>query len=314
MRPMGAGGLIWLMATACGETSGDSDKETSSGAEGAANDAGSMGTTTTGNAAITGTPSASNASSGSVGTSTTGASGSGSGGTGTGTGTGGTSCPNVEPAPGASCTDEGISCEFTNCVAPNFRNDHTLTCVDGAWVLADEVQCLPGCPETPPVIGDTCDAAATPGPCPVTNACGTSYAYCSSGEWSLQSSDRAPIPNPGPNGAGGSSDIIALICPNPAPAVGSDCCPSQYPSICDYTNGQGVPGAGGSGSWFAPPPGTTGSQGGAPATSTTGAGGATGSDDSAGARGATGGTGAFAPLCMACDPTSMRWIVAEGCN
>jgi len=317
---MGAGGLIWLMATACGETSGDSDPETPSDSDSAANTTGSMGTATNGSAMGAGTPSASNASNGTTTGTGGGASGDAVTVTGTGGGTGNTTCPTFEPAPGASCTDEGTSCEFTNCVAPDFRNDHTLTCVDGAWVLADEVECLPGCPETTPVIGDSCDETATPGPCPVTNACGTAYAYCSAGEWSLQASGRVPMPDPNPDGAGGSSSIIALICPNPAPALGSACCPSRYPTFCDYESGQGVPGAGGSGSGFAPPPGTTGSQGGAETTSTTDASGATSSGDGAGASGSTGGTGAtgatgaYVPLCMACDPTSMQWIEAEGCN
>lgn len=296
---MGAGGLIWLMATACGETSSNSDPDTTSDSDGA-NTAASTGPATTGSSG-TGTSSASNAGDGAMGSSTTDG------------GTAGASCPNFEPAPGASCPDEGVSCAFTNCVEPNFRNDHTLTCQDGAWVLTDEVECLPGCPEMPAVIGGFCDPIATPGPCPTPNPCGTAYAYCSEeGQWSLPASDRAPEPNPGPNGAGGASDIIALICPDTAPTLGSDCCPSQYPNICDYRGQQS--GAGGSGSGFAPPPGTTGAQGGAAATSTTGPTGATGSNGGAGAAGPTGATGAYESLCRACDPTSMKWIVSDACE
>jgi len=296
MYPVGAGGLIWLMATACGETSSNSDPEPSD--SDGANATGSMGPATTGGAMGTGTPNASSAGDGAVGSSTTGG------------GTAGASCPNFEPAPGASCPDEGVSCAFANCVEPNFRNNHTLTCQDGAWVLTDDVECLPDCPATPAVIGGFCDEAATPGPCPTPHPCGTAYAYCSDGQWSLQVSGRAPEPNPGPDGAGGASDIIALICPGTAPALGSDCCPSHYPSTCDY-RGQGGSGVGGSGSGFAPPPGTTGAQGGA---STTGATGATGSNDGAGAGGPTGGTGGYASLCRACDPTSMKWIVSDACE
>lgn len=302
MGSVGAGGLIWLVATACGETKDGSDQEPSSnGSGGSASSTSSTGTETGADT---------DAASGAMGSSTVGSGTQGVGTTGTGTtetsavgsgsmGAGGTSssnCPDVEPPLGASCADDGLSCTFTNCAAPNYRNDHTLSCVQGAWTLASEVECLANCPETPPVIGSPCQTEETPGPCAVENECGMAEAYCVDDEWSLNPSaeDRAPEP---PDGAGGSSGIIGEpLCPETAPDLYSDCCPAHTPEYCDY--------AGGSGSGLVPPETTT---------STTGAQGSGGTMGTTGGTGGTGGTGASG-LCLACDPTRMEWVVSGACN
>ncbi len=205
-------------------------------------------------------------------------------------GTSSSSCPDIEPALGASCADEGQSCTFTNCTAPNYRNDHTLACEQGAWTLASEVECLANCPETPPVLGSGCEAEETPGPCPVDSDCGTADAYCVEGAWALSSSGQGPER---PGGAGGGSGIIAEpLCPETAPDLYTDCCPADFPDHCDYT--------GGAGSDLLPPPTST----------TTGA---QGSGGSAGGTGGTGGTGAFG-LCLTCDPTRLEWVMSGACN
>ncbi|HEU5077019.1 MAG TPA: hypothetical protein VFU02_22670 [Polyangiaceae bacterium] len=310
MGPMGAGGLFWLFATACGESSSGSDPEQSSNG-----DAGTASTGSSGAAAATGT----HFGSGTVGA-TSGAGGAATGSAATGSaatssvGAGGTSpvsCPDVEPPLGASCADAGLSCTFINCVAPSYRNDHTLACVQGAWALASEIECLPNCPDTPPVIGGACQMQETPGPCQVENSCGMTEAYCVEGVWSLEPSKAAPdVP-------------VVSTCPEKAPALYSDCCPAQTPVSCQY--------AGGSGSEFLPPATTsssTGAQGSGGASSTTGATGGTGdtgtsgSEDATdggargagttGAMGATGATGASG-LCLTCDPTRLEWVISGAC-
>ena len=113
--------------------------------------------------------------------------------------------------------------------------------------------------------------------------------------------------------------IVVVACPNPAPALGSECCPTQYPATCDYSSGQGVPGAGGSDAGFAPLPGTTSATGGtgggdatrgsADASST----GARGASDTTSGAGATGATGANV-TCITCDPVAMQWFASSACN
>lgn len=292
MGSVGAGSLIWLVATACGETDGGSEAEMS--ANGAGGSTSSTGSTANETGADMDTVS------GAMGSSTVGSSTTGTGSTQTSTvaassmGAGGTSsssCPGIEPTPGASCTDEGLSCTFTNCTAPNYRNDHTLSCEQGAWTLTSEVECLPDCPDPPPLVGASCEAEETPGPCPVATDCGVTEALCIEGEWSLDSADRAPAP---PDGAGGGSGIIgAPLCPETAPGLYTDCCPANFPEFCDYT--------GGAGSDLLPPPSTT--------STTTGA---QGSGGTAGGTGGTGGTGASG-LCLACDPTRLEWVMSGAC-
>jgi len=59
---------------------------------------------------------------------------SGTGGSGSSTSTGEPeTCPEMQPAPGTSCSTEGLECEVTSgmdCGPPTV----TITCVDGAWV------------------------------------------------------------------------------------------------------------------------------------------------------------------------------------
>jgi hypothetical protein len=273
MCPLGAGALLWLVATACG----DSGSGTANSSGSAASGMGSGGNGT--------------------GAGTMGSAGSGKVGSG---GTNSDSCPVIEPALGSSCSEEGMGCAFSNCAPPSYRDDHTLTCSQGAWALTDEVECqAPNCPATAPVIGSSCQAQSTPGPCPVGNACDTTYAYCSAGEWSLQEDDQKDA---APTGAGGGSSLIALICPESAPMPGSACCPSWYPSYCAYDIGIG--------SGFAPAPPR-------PGVTTAGSGGTTGGasgSTSASDAGATGATGADLPSCVTCDPSSMQWEASTGCN
>lgn len=295
MGSAGAGGLIWLVATACGETDGGSDPEMSSN--------GSGGSTSSTGSTATQTGAASDTVSGAMGSNTVGGSTTGTGTTETSAvgsgpmGAGGTSsssCPDIEPALGTNCDDAGLSCTFTNCTAPNYRNDHTLICEQGAWTLASEVECLANCPDTLPVVGSACEAQETPGPCPVETDCGTLEAYCVEDEWSLNASDRAPAP---PDGAGGGSGIIgAPLCPETAPGLYTECCPANFPDHCDYT--------GGAGSDLLPPNTTS---------TTTGAQGSGGNSGTTGGTGGTGGTGASG-LCLTCDPTRLEWVTSGACN
>lgn len=292
MGSVGAGSLIWLVATACGETNDASETEQASNGSGGstsstgATGSGAMGSNTTG--AVTGT--------GTTGPGTTATNGPGSTSVGSG-GTSSSSCPSVEPAIGASCADEGLSCTFTNCTAPNYRNDHTLSCEQGAWTLASEVECLANCPDTAPDIGSPCEIEETPGPCPVETACGMTEAYCVEGAWSLSpsGSDRAPEP---PGGVGGSSGIIGEpLCPESQPASYTPCCPALTPDYCDYRVGR---------SDLLPPntvSTTTGAQG---------SGGASGSASTTGGTGGTGGTGATL-FCLTCDRTQLVWMRSDAC-
>ena len=291
MRPVGAGGLIWLMATACGETTSDSDSATpSNGSGGAASSGGSSGHGTAMGTVNTSSP-----------------------------GTGGTStdgCPDLEPAPGTSCDHEALSCTFANCVAPEFRDGRLLTCIRGAWAVAEELECFPGCPGTAPDVGSSCIAATTPGPCPVENACGADNGYCVEGEWVLQD----------PAGTGGTG-LVAPSCPEVIPTYGAECCPETQ-RVCNYSSGEGVPvpppdGAqGGAGSI-----GTTGTTGGTGGTGDSGSSGSedarpgvqgavgsTGSMEGTGGTGGTGATGGGGPPCYECDLETRQWRSSRTCN
>ena len=164
-------------------------------------------------------------------------------------GTGGTasgSCPSVEPALGASCAPDAQSCLFINCVAPDYRDDHELTCVNGAWALTREAVCdevAVACPPSTPVRGQACNAAETPGPCTTFDACGSvQLAYCTMGAWQYQTDDGADRIAPA-SGVGGSGttgampDPIPAECPLAAPTLGTPCCPSNHPPVCDYGSG-----------------------------------------------------------------------------
>lgn len=214
-------------------------------------------------------------------------SGSGTGGSGTtgndttsedtsgqSSGTGGTnsaSCPSVEPAVGSSCSPSAQSCSFINCVAPDYRDDHVMACINGAWALTSEVICdadpLP-CPSSLPAQGQACDAASTPGPCSALDACGVvQFAYCTTGVWEFQSSDGAEdraAPAPGTGGAtvvgtatattGADIPVQEPVCPANPPTLGAACCPASFPEYCDY----GAGGAGGNSGFGAPAPGVGG--------------------------------------------------------
>lgn len=171
------------------------------------------------------------------------------------TGTGGTdsgSCPSIEPAIGASCEFDGQRCPFVNCEAPDYRDDHTLTCFDGAWALTAEVICdeePSSCPATPPVRGQACDSDATPGPCTAIDACGgVQLAYCEGNVWTFEANDGDSEPiAPGVGGASAVSTAVATTgitpelpeCPINPPTLGTSCCPADYPEVCDYGSGSG---------------------------------------------------------------------------
>jgi hypothetical protein len=300
-------GWMWLPLACSGDTEGDGSSGSSDGDGGTDASSGSeSGGTGTGGDGTT--------------ADTRGASG-GTGGTG---GTTSGSCPSIEPAIGAGCSEDGQSCVFVNCAAPDYRDDHTLSCFNGAWALIEEVVCdaePTSCPATAPVRGQACDAATTPGPCTVLNACGVAeLAYCMDGSWEFGSAeDRADPIIPGTGGATGSAVAVATTggipelpeCPVNPPTLGAACCPADYPDTCDYgTAGSGgaegiVPAVGGASGDSATVQSATVGAGGAGFTTTTvvtTGGGTTGS----------GGT-APAPECLTCGDDSMVWEVSSDC-
>jgi hypothetical protein len=215
---------------------------------------------------------------------TTGTGGTTSGGIG-GT-TSSSACPSIEPSVGSACTEEVQVCWFGNCAAPEYRNNHELTCVGHVWTLSQDDACV-ACPPTRTfVIGSACDAVATPGPCYAIDACSDlSASYCVDGAWvlesSLDSSDQRAAPiAPGIGGASSATSTVGTStttgfpppppeCPVDAPALGNPCCPRNVPELCAY-------------------------------------------DVSAG--GAGGDQGVSAMLgCMACSQAEMVWEAASGC-
>lgn len=292
MGSVGTGGLLWLLATGCGEKDGSPGSETANGSGGSASSTSATNSTGTETGPGIGTTTGamgSNTVAGSTtgtGTSETSTASSGS----MGTGGSSSSCPAIEPAPGTSCGEDGLSCTFTNCAAPNYRNDHTLICERGAWALASEVECLPDCPNPRPLIGSACEAQQTPGPCPVATGCAVVEASCVDGVWSAAGvSDRLPMP---PEGTGGSSGIIGEpLCPETVPEVYTPCCPAAFPDYCDYRGRRP--------DFLLPPTGTT--------TGAQGSGGTVGDSATAGGTGAPG-------LCLACDPTRLEWVVTDACD
>lgn len=213
------------------------------------------------------------------------------------TGTGGTTsspwCPSIEPATGSACTEEGRACWFENCGAPDYRDGHELICVEGAWTLSLERLCVN--PERCPAsntftVGQTCDAAATPGPCRGLDACSsTNLASCVDGVWVLTSSldedaDIAEFFLPATGGAGTVGTATTGFvppppeCPLDPPELGASCCPDRVPEVCAFDAATG--GAGGAG----------------------GASGAGGTQ----AMPATGG-------CLACNRATMLWEASTAC-
>ena len=194
--------------------------------------------------------------------------------TGTG-GTGPSACPPLEPAAATSCVSPGMTCAYDNCVAPLYRARHTLSCLQGAWVLTSEELCeqeASDCPEFGFFLGQTCDASLTPGPCSGTDACSSAiWAICEGGVWTRSANGQRGLPPDGGAGAGMGGAAAGAIaatggapipvsCPVTPPQPGTPCCPSSVPAICDYS----IPTAG-----LIPVDGS--------ATSTTGQGGAAGS-------------------------------------
>lgn len=293
-------------------------------------------------------------SSGSGGSADSGTGGDGSGGDGTtsadsageNTGTGGTnsgSCPSLEPAVGSSCASEGEQCAFVNCVAPDYRDDHTLTCLNGAWALSAEVVCeeeADQCPASPPVRGRACDEATTPGPCTAVDACGSAQlAYCTNGVWVYEAPDGdadriAPaaggatvVGTAAPTGSattGAVPEPELPECPLNPPVLGSPCCPSDYPALCDYASD----GSAGSSGFDAPVPAAGGASSGDAATvqsatvvttiggTTTDAGtGGSGSGTATGSGGFAGsgsGGAGIAIECVTCSP-DMVWAPSTDC-
>jgi hypothetical protein len=257
-----------------------------------------------------------------------GANNSGSGGATSGetsggpSGTGGTnvgSCPSIEPAVGSACSPERQACSYTNCVSPDFRDDHTLTCVGGAWALSSRAPCTDAgqCPSVVPQIGASCLAASTPGPCSALDACSTLRpATCENGLWTFGAMSL---------GAGGAGSRIAPIdtgsadvgtatattgilpdppsCPENPPLVGQPCCPSSVPEYCYY--GPSVA-AGGSAGFGAPVPAAGGASSAAQAASTT-------QSTTSGDAGSAGAGADIAFLeCVECSE-DMRWVASSRC-
>jgi len=153
-------------------------------------------------------------------------------------------CPGIEPSIGASCAPEGVQCSFANCMAPDFRDGHTVKCVEGLWALTAEMFCdqePSDCPALLPMVGYVCDSAATPGPCTTLDACGSAHlAYCSNGAWTFDAPDGAEDRAAPASGGAGSATVasattgVTTQCPVSAPVIGSPCCPTQVPGMCYY--------------------------------------------------------------------------------
>ena len=219
------------------------------------------------------------------------------------TGTGGTTgsgCPGVEPPPTSNCPLEGQSCAYVNCYAPNYRDDHTLTCRAGAWVVTADTKCETPqgtCPASLPAVGTLCNPALTPGPCNFIDACGALRSRaCVAGLWQeAATGDGAPAPGAGGTTSTTGSGVSAPpSCPNVRPSLGSSCCPSLYPPWCDYAPA-GAAGAAGASFLIAP----------------TGSGGAGELPDGFGGVGTTGAV----PInidCYTCGP-NMVWQTSLAC-
>jgi hypothetical protein len=216
------GSLCLLAALACGDTVENPESETASASAGSRSTLSETTTDTTTGATLGPT--------------------NGTGGTGPG------ACPPLEPAPSTNCVSPGLTCTYDNCRAPEYRDGHTLSCLQGAWMLTSEELCdqePPNCPASTSVIGQVCDASLTPGPCSAFDACGAlGSAVCSGGIWTLSSSGLGASPPDGSAGAGNGDAAAApaatggapipLRCPGVPPEVGTSCCPASVPAICDY--------------------------------------------------------------------------------
>jgi hypothetical protein len=68
-------------------------------------------------------------------------------------------CPELPPAEGAPCTQDGASCEYDDCIEPISK----ATCTDGEWVVEADGCPSPWeetCPDSPPAAGDPCSPDA----------------------------------------------------------------------------------------------------------------------------------------------------------
>jgi hypothetical protein len=172
--------------------------------------------------------------------------------TGSNTGTGGTtmvpSCPSFEPAVGSTCPEPEQVCGYQNCRAPDYNDQHLLTCLNGAWTITDVTPCqVEVCPAIPPAVGSACNESVMPGPCAFANACGTYLEVeCVGGAWQATGSDDRAAPDPAPP---------LPVCPEYAPYLGDACCPTTVPERCDYSM-SGTDGA--AGASFLVNPTTTG--------------------------------------------------------
>jgi hypothetical protein len=256
---------------------------------------------------------------GSGGTTTT-DSGGESGGTG---GTTSASCPSVQPAVYSSCSVEQASCTYINCVAPNYRNDRVMLCVNGTWTLGSEEQCETeptSCPATTIRAGQGCDSEVTPGPCSAIDACGgIQAAYCSEGVWSYDVARiERLVPATGDVGPVGTAMGTTTTsggtppppeCPLDPPTLGAACCPANHPALCDYGSGSG-----GSSGFGAPVP-AAGGAGGAGSTTVGGVDGAGDASSAGGGFGAGGSGAAGAPStsdCVTCS-ADMVWEASSDC-
>lgn len=136
-------------------------------------------------------------------------------------------CTDFEPSVGEACSEAGLVCDYDFCVFPFYGAYHQLTCTDGRWVRTIDQECQPPtC--LPPVIGEACDEALTPGPCEILNACEDSLpAFCKAGVWETQCREIEPADPP---------DVgLDSNCPIYPPTLGDPCCPRWYAPACDFS-------------------------------------------------------------------------------
>src|SRR5690606_15891160 len=140
-------------------------------------------------------------------------------------------CPSVEPARGSSCSADGQVCIYENCGAPEYRDGHELTCLNGAWTVVGETRCEDVPIERPPnvYLGAYCGAPEGTGPCTVYDACGFfREVYCTNGYWQLPKDDEGAAP---PDGFGGGSAVGTAPSATSATSAGPlPQCPSYPPT------------------------------------------------------------------------------------
>lgn len=234
-------------------------------------------------------------------------------------GTGGTtsdSCPPAEPVLGSSCVD-GQTCTFDDCESSPLTPEHTLTCVDSAWVLVSVWDCACPLPSFALEVGDGCIEGEIPGPCPIYDNCGTeTLLYCVDGEWGTSPPDgAAPIGLGGATAVGtamGTSTTGTVIpeCPVEPPTLGAECCPANYPVYCDYGSG-----AGGSAGFGAPIPPAGGASGTVGSSTAIGSiGGVTTVSTTGSTSGSGGGSAGSPPVagCFTCSANRI-WKTSDAC-